>query len=119
MSLLASLIRGLSLGERKGNMFFIGTIRRFLFMPFSCTWNSWVRDITAKLEGTFLIPTFMRLTTSLNPAVVLIAILLGGQLAGVIGFILAVPGAVLVQEVINHWSETKMKRKMQIENVQL
>jgi hypothetical protein len=30
---------------------------------------------------------------------------------------LAVPGAVLVQEVINHWSETKMKRKMQVDNV--
>ena len=28
----------------------IGKIRRFLFMPFSCKWNAWVRDITAKLE---------------------------------------------------------------------
>ncbi len=71
--------------------------------------------VIQKLEGTFLTPTFMRLTTSLNPAVILIAILLGGQLAGIVGFILAVPGAVLVQEVINHWSETKMKRRMQIE----
>lgn len=71
--------------------------------------------VIQKLEGTFLTPTFMRLTTSLNPAVVLIAILLGGQLAGIIGFILAVPGAVFVQEVINHWSEAKMKRRMQVE----
>jgi len=36
-------------------------------------------------------------------------------LAGIIGFILAVPGAVLVQEVINHWSEAKMKKRMQVE----
>jgi len=28
----------------------IGKIRRFLFMPFSCKWNAWVRDITAKME---------------------------------------------------------------------
>lgn len=28
----------------------IGKIRRFLFMPFNCKWNMWVRDITAKLE---------------------------------------------------------------------
>jgi len=73
--------------------------------------------VVQKLEGAFLTPTFMRLTTSLNAAVILIAILLGGQLAGIVGFILAVPGAVLVQEVINHWSETKMKRKMQVDNV--
>jgi len=36
-------------------MFYIGSLRRFLFMPFSCKWNAWVRDITAKYEGTWLI----------------------------------------------------------------
>ena len=72
--------------------------------------------VIQKLEGTFLTPTFMRLTTSLNPAVILIAILLGGELAGIVGFILAVPGAVLVQEVINHWSETKMKNRLKVEH---
>ena len=36
-------------------MFFIGNLRRFLFMPFSCRWNGWVRDITAKYEDTWLI----------------------------------------------------------------
>lgn len=72
--------------------------------------------VVQKLEGYLLTPTFMRLTTSLNPAVILIAILAGAQLAGLVGLILAVPGAVLVQEVINHWSEAKMKRRMQVEN---
>jgi hypothetical protein len=28
----------------------IGDIRRSLFMPFDCNWNSWVRDETAKRE---------------------------------------------------------------------
>ncbi len=36
-------------------MIFIGTIRRFLFVPGTHKWNAWVRDITARLEGTFLI----------------------------------------------------------------
>ena len=72
--------------------------------------------IIQKLEGSFLTPIFMKLTTGLNPAVILIAIIAGGQMAGVIGLILAVPGAVLIQEVINHWAEIKMKRKAQIEN---
>lgn len=33
-------------------MFFIGDLRRFLFVPWSSRWNAWVRDITAKYEGT-------------------------------------------------------------------
>lgn len=36
-------------------MFFIGDVRRFLLLSFSCRWNAFVRDITAKLEGSVLI----------------------------------------------------------------
>ena len=41
------------MGYRK--MFFIGTVRRFLFVKGTHKWNAWVRDITAKLEGTWFI----------------------------------------------------------------
>lgn len=36
-------------------MFFIGSVRRFLFVPGESRWNAFVRDFTAKLEGTWLI----------------------------------------------------------------
>ncbi len=36
-------------------MFFIGTLRRFLFVPWNSRWNAWVRDWTARLEGTWLV----------------------------------------------------------------
>jgi len=36
-------------------MFFIGSLRRFLFVPWVSRWNAWVRDTTAKFEGTWLI----------------------------------------------------------------
>lgn len=36
-------------------MFSIGSLRRFLFVPWSSWWNAWVRDITAKYEGTWLV----------------------------------------------------------------
>lgn len=36
-------------------MFFIGDVRRVLFTPFPSKWNAWVRDITAKYEGGWLI----------------------------------------------------------------
>lgn len=43
-------------------MFFIGNVRRFFFMPFNCKWNAWVRDMTAKFEGTWLIRSNKELT---------------------------------------------------------
>ena len=36
-------------------MIFIGTLRRWLMLPGSWKWNAWVRDITARYEGTWLI----------------------------------------------------------------
>lgn len=36
-------------------MFRIGPLRRVLFVPGSWKWNAWVRDITARLEGTWLV----------------------------------------------------------------
>lgn len=36
-------------------LFFIGDLRYFLFVPWKSRWNGFVRDITAKLEGTWLI----------------------------------------------------------------
>lgn len=36
-------------------MFFIGTLRRALMLKGSWKWNAYVRDVTAKLEGTWLV----------------------------------------------------------------
>lgn len=36
-------------------MFYIGAVRRALMLNYSCKWNAVVRDVTAKLEGTWLI----------------------------------------------------------------
>ncbi len=64
-----------------------------------------------QLEGNLLVPMFMRLTTDLHPAMILITLLVGGQFLGFVGIILAVPAAVFAQEIINHWSSFKLKRK--------
>lgn len=62
-------------------------------------------------ESVFLIPVFMRLTTNLHPAIILISLLVGARLMGFIGFILAVPLAVMLQELVDHWSNEKTKRR--------
>lgn len=36
-------------------MFYIGCVRRALFINRDSKWNAFVRETTAKLEGTFLI----------------------------------------------------------------
>jgi len=62
-------------------------------------------------ESIILTPVFMRLTTNLHPAVILISLLVGARLLGFIGFILAVPLAVMLQELVDHWSNEKTKRR--------
>ncbi len=67
--------------------------------------------IIQQIENHILVPSVMKFTTSLNPAVVMISILLGGALFGFVGLILAVPAAVLLQEIIEDWSAAKQKRR--------
>ncbi len=67
--------------------------------------------IIQQIENHVLVPSVMKFTTSLNPAVVMISILFGGALFGFVGLILAVPAAVLLQEVVEDWTATKQKRR--------
>lgn len=67
--------------------------------------------ILQQLENHVLVPAVTRFTTSLNPIVVLIALLIGGKTFGFIGLILAVPVAVSVQELVDGWTERKARRR--------
>lgn len=64
-----------------------------------------------QIENNVLVPAVMSLTTSLNPVVILISLLVGAKLFGFIGLILAVPAAVLLQEIIEDWSEAKKRNR--------
>lgn len=67
--------------------------------------------IIQQLENNLLVPLVMRYTTNLNPAVVLISILIGGKLFGFIGLILAIPVTVFIQEILERWTNSKKKKK--------
>ncbi len=67
--------------------------------------------IIQQVESHVLVPSVMRFTTNLNPAVVIIALMLGGGVFGFAGLILAVPAAVLLQEVVEDWTSSKHKRR--------
>lgn len=67
--------------------------------------------IIQQLENNVLVPVVMRYTTNLNPAVILISILLGGKLFGFTGLILAIPITVFIQEIIERWTRSKKQHK--------
>ncbi len=60
--------------------------------------------VIQQIESHLLIPTVMGKSTNLNPVIVLVSLLMGGKIFGLIGVILAVPLAVLVQEMLRDWS---------------
>jgi len=58
----------------------------------------------------------MRKTVGISPVVVVIALLAGSQIAGLVGIILAVPTAVVLQELIEDWERRKLKtQRLEIE----
>lgn len=67
--------------------------------------------IIQQLENHIFVPAVMSLTTSLNPVVILIALLIGARIFSLIGLIIAVPVAVLIQEIIEDWSGTKRRTR--------
>lgn len=65
--------------------------------------------VIQQLENQVFIPLVNKHTTSLNPAVVLTSLLIGGSVFGIIGIILSVPIAVLFQELISNLLGSKKK----------
>ena len=65
--------------------------------------------VIQQAESNLLVPFVMKKTVGISPVVVVIALLAGSQIAGLIGIILAVPTAVVLQEVLRDWESKKLK----------
>ncbi len=66
--------------------------------------------VLQQLEGILFAPLIMGKTTGLSPLVVLIALLIGAKIAGFIGFLLAIPLAIIIQEIFDE----SVRRKTQV-----
>jgi predicted PurR-regulated permease PerM len=62
--------------------------------------------VVQQVEGQVLVPNIMRKAVGLNPLVTIIAVLLGGRLAGVPGIILAVPVATILSIMLGDFFST-------------
>jgi predicted PurR-regulated permease PerM len=65
--------------------------------------------VYAQFEAAFLSPRIMRSTLKLSPVTVIIALALGGSLAGVVGALVAVPTAALVMVLTDEYLVKKRK----------
>ncbi|KKU93796.1 MAG: hypothetical protein UY26_C0004G0009 [Candidatus Jorgensenbacteria bacterium GW2011_GWA1_48_13] len=63
--------------------------------------------LVQQLENNVLIPILLGKTINVHPVIVLVSLLGGAQVAGFIGIVLAVPIAVMAQEIFNYLAEKK------------
>ncbi len=66
--------------------------------------------IVQQIENHLLTPLIMGKTVQVHPLLVILALLVGGMVAGFVGVVLAVPVAVIVQEMFSYFSEQKRRR---------
>jgi predicted PurR-regulated permease PerM len=60
--------------------------------------------VIQQFESYLFIPVVNKYTTNLNPVIVILSLLVGGKTLGIVGVLLAVPLAVLFQEMLKHWA---------------
>jgi predicted PurR-regulated permease PerM len=63
--------------------------------------------VLQQFESNFLVPLLMKKSVGLHPVIVIIALLIGGEVGGLLGLLIAVPAAAVFQEVIDEWSSKK------------
>ena len=70
--------------------------------------------VVQQLENHILVPVVLGKTVGLNPVVVIIALLVGQQLAGIPGMILSVPVATIIVEMMDDFAKHKDSRRQSL-----
>lgn len=69
--------------------------------------------IMQQTESHVLAPLILGRTLGLHPVTVVIALLIGGKLAGILGVLIAVPAAVVIVEALDDVAEQRQSRRLQ------
>lgn len=83
-----------------------------LQQPSLALWVLGLYTVIQQLENHILVPLVLGKTTGLNPVVVILALLIGGKLAGIAGAILGVPIATIIVEIIDDLARQKESRRI-------
>ena len=65
--------------------------------------------LVQQLEGYVLAPLVMKKAVGLNPVIVIVALLIGAELAGVLGIIVSIPVATVISEIVRDLTKEKVK----------
>jgi predicted PurR-regulated permease PerM len=57
--------------------------------------------VVQELENNLLVPKVMQKVVNLNPIVIILALVIGGKLAGILGVVLAIPVALSVKILLD------------------
>lgn len=60
--------------------------------------------IAQQFESHVLVPLLSRRAVGLHPVIVIVALLIGAEVGGILGIIISVPVAAIIQEVVQDWS---------------
>ena len=63
-----------------------------------------------QIENQILVPLVMKRAVGINPVIILVSLLGGAQIAEIIGMLVAIPVAVLLQEILDEWVAVKGQR---------
>lgn len=83
----------------------------FIQDPMLGVWTLALYVAVQQLENHILVPLVLGKSTGLNPIVVILAILVGSQLAGVAGALLGVPVATIIVEILDDMARLKTSRR--------
>lgn len=86
-------------------------IMAFLQSPTLGLWVIVFYTAVQQFENNVLVPLVLGRTIGLNPVVVILALLVGGSLAGIAGAILAVPISAVIVEIIDDMAKHKELRR--------
>lgn len=83
----------------------------FLQSPTLGLWVVLFYIVVQQLENHVLVPLILGKTLNLNPVVVIIALLVGNELAGIPGMVLSVPVATIIVEMLDDLARQKESRR--------
>jgi predicted PurR-regulated permease PerM len=67
-----------------------------------------------QIESHVLVPILIGRNVGLHPVIVIVALLIGIEAGGFLGVLISVPAAVVLQELVEHWSDRKKTQRMAV-----
>ena len=80
----------------------------YLQSPLLALWVLFLYIGVQQLEGNVLTPLILGKSVGLHPVTVIVALLIGGKLAGILGVLLAVPVAVVIVEIFGDLARSRL-----------